>query len=71
MNKINKIVSNNIKKYRKERGISQNSLSSSIGISINKYILIEENKIKIEIPVLYKISIVLDISIDKFFNNEK
>ena len=71
MNMINKIVSNNIKKYRKERGLSQNLLSKSIGMEINKYKLIEENKIEIEIPVLYKISIVLDISIDKFFNSEK
>lgn len=71
MNKINKIVSCNIKKYRKERGISQSLLSKTIGIDINKYTLIEENKIEIEIPVLYKISIVLDISIDDFFKDEK
>ncbi len=74
--KLNSIVGKNIKKYRllynkthKDK-ITQEKLAESIGSSVSLISNLESNKINqgISITNLYKISIVLDVPIDDFFN---
>lgn len=58
-------ISNNIKYYRKRKKLSQHALAKLIGANKNLIAEVEENKHKINILLLYKISIVLDIPISK------
>ena len=64
-----KIVARNISKYRKLKNISLNDLSKYTKILENylKELENSEDNIIISIYDLYKISTVLDISIEKFF----
>lgn len=70
INNFYKNISNNIKKYRIERGFSQEKLSLDIGIkSIAFYSNCENNKYEkhFNLEHLYKISKSLDIPIEEFF----
>ncbi len=62
-------ISNNIKKYRKLAGITQEQLAVDIDKSYDFVRRLEYKKGKIgcSIDTLYRISIVLNVSIDKFF----
>lgn len=62
-------VSNNIKKYRLEAGITQEQLAVDIGKSYDFIRRLEYKKgaIGCSIDTLYKISVVLGITMDKFF----
>ena len=68
-NNIMKKVSNNIKKYRKLAGITQEQLAVDIGRSYDfvRRIEYKNGEIGCSIDTLYKISIVLGIKMDKFF----
>ena len=71
-NEIIKIVATNIRKYRKERKITQEQLALDIDVSPEFYRKFESTlgSEGISLNNVYKISIVLDIRIDKFFENE-
>lgn len=77
--KLNTIIGNNIKKYRKlynDNGnkMTQEKLAESINVSVSLISSLESNKTKkgISIANLYKISLVLKVPINKFFeDNEK
>lgn len=62
-------VSANIKKYRLEAGITQEQLAVDVGKSYDFIRRLEYKKGEIgcSIDTLYKISVVLGISMDKFF----
>ena len=65
---IKKNISKNIRKYREEAGITQEQLAIDIGISPDYLRKFETNNGKegLSIHSLYKISVVLDIPVDKF-----
>lgn len=65
---IKKNISKNIRKYREEAGITQEQLAIDIGISPDYLRRFETNNGKegLSIHSLYKISVVLDIPVDKF-----
>ena len=65
---IKKNISKNIRKYREEAGITQEQLAIDIGISPDYLRRFETNSGKegLSIHSLYKISVVLDIPVDKF-----
>ena len=65
-------VSQNIKKYRKEAGITQEQLAVDIGRSYDfvRRIEFKKGKIGCSIDTLYKISVVLGQPIGKFFDDE-
>ena len=70
-NNIMEKVSNNIKKYRLLAGITQEQLAVDIGVSpefIRKFESTRGSE-GLSLISLYKISIVLDTSIDKFFES--
>ena len=62
-------VSNNIKKYRNLAGITQEQLAADVGKSYDFIRRIEYKKgdIGCSIDTLYKISVVLGVTMDKFF----
>ncbi len=66
---IIEVVSYNVKKYRKLNNITQEQLAVDIGVSpefIRKFESTRGSE-GISLFSLYKISIVLNVSIDKFF----
>jgi transcriptional regulator with XRE-family HTH domain len=63
------VVAKNVRKYRKLAGITQEQLALDIGVS-NDFLRRFETTLGKEgmaLNTLYKISIVLNISMDKFF----
>ena len=68
-NEIKMIIGNNVKKYRKIKGLTQKELSKLIGVSTPLLGSLESKNIiqGISTYTLYKISKVLNISIDRFF----
>lgn len=68
-NNIREKISKNIKKYRLEAGITQEQLALDIGKSYDftRRLEFKKGEIGCSIDTLYKISIVLNTRIDKFF----
>ena len=66
---IKVIICKNIKKYRKEKEIRLMDLAEKIGVSVEHLKRIESENCRnnISLMTLYKISIVLGVRIDKFF----
>ena len=74
---LNRIIGSNIKKYRKlynKNGVkmTQEKLAEAIDVSTSLISCLESNKIikGISINNLYKISIVLEVPIDRFFEEK-
>lgn len=68
-NEIIKTIAKNIRKYRKERKITQEQLAIDIDVSPEFYRKFESTlgSEGISLINVYKISVVLDVRIDKFF----
>lgn len=60
-------IRNNVKKYRKQKGITSSELASAIGISPEYMRRLESEKSKsnFSFETLYKISVALEVPIDK------
>ena len=71
-NEIIKTIAINIRKYRKERKITQEQLALDIEVSPEFYRRFESTlgSEGISLTNVYKISVVLDIRIDKLFEKE-
>lgn len=72
--KLNNIIGKNIKKYRlayKNEKITQEKLAELINVSVSLISSMESSKTRkgISINNLYKISIILDVPISKFFED--
>ena len=66
---IIEVVARNVRKYRKMAGITQEQLATDIGVS-NDFLRRFEStfgKEGMSLNTLYKISIVLNVSMEKFF----
>ena len=75
--RLNKIIGRNIKKYRKitiieGKKLTQEKLAELINVSVSLISNVESNKSKkgISITNLYKISVVLNIPISKFMEED-
>lgn len=75
--RLNKIIGKNIKKYRKitiieGKKLTQEKLAELINVSVSLISNVESNKSKkgISIINLYKISVVLNIPISKFMEDD-
>ena len=62
------IIRRNIKKYRKEKGITSAQLEEMVGLSHDfiRQIESEKTRYNFSVETLYKISVALDVSLDKF-----
>ena len=65
------IVRKNIKKYRKEKGLTQQRLADEADMSIDYLAEIESEKRRktFSLAILGRISDVLEVNIEDFFNN--
>lgn len=66
---IKSIICQNIKKYRNQKKVRLMDLAEAIDVSTDhlKRIEAENDRNNISLITLYKISVVLDVRIDKFF----
>lgn len=66
---IKSVICQNIKHYRKQKNISVIELAEKLDISVNHLKRIESinDRNNISLMTLYKISIILGVRIDKFF----
>ena len=66
---IKSIICKNIKKYRNENGVRLMDLADKLDLSVNHLKRIESSNDRnnISLMTLYKISIILGVRIDKFF----
>ena len=62
------IIRRNIKKYRKEKGITSAQLAEMVRLSHDfiRQIESEKTRYNFSVETLYKISVALDVSLDKF-----
>ena len=69
---IIEIIAQNIRKYRIEKKITQEQLAIDIGVSPEYYRKFESalGSEGISLTTVYKISVVLGVSIDKFFEEQ-
>ncbi len=69
---IMEIISKNIKKYRLLAGITQEQLAVDVELSYDyiRRLEFKKGKIGCSINTLYRISVVLDTKIDKFFKDD-
>jgi transcriptional regulator with XRE-family HTH domain len=69
---IKSIICQNIKKYRKQKKISVIDLAEKLDVSVNHLKRIESinDRNNISLITLYKISIILGVRIDKFFEED-
>ena len=70
-NELKMIIGSNIKKYRKQKGLTQKALAKSADITTPLIGALESPNLcqGISIYILYKISKVLNVTIDKFFKD--
>lgn len=70
---LKKIVSNNIRKYRLLAGITQEQLAVDIGKSYDfvRRLEFKKGQIGCSLDTIYKISVVLDTPLGKFFEEDK
>lgn len=66
---IKSIICKNIKKYRNEKGVRLMNLADKLDLSVNHLKRIESSNDRnnILLMTLYRISIILGVRIDKFF----
>lgn len=62
------VIRRNIKKYRKEKGITSAQLAEMVDLSHDfiRQIESEKTRYNFSVETLYKISVALDVSLDKF-----
>lgn len=67
---IKAVICKNVKKYRNEKGVRLMDLAELLDVSVEhlKRIESENDRNNISLLTLYKISIILGVSVDKFFN---
>jgi len=72
MSDTNIIISDNIKRLRKLKKLSQKQVSLEVGIPQGQYSLVENGKVMPTIPTLEKIAKVFEVSLGEFFktNND-
>lgn len=71
INKDFETVSDRLKKIRLEKNISQEFIAKKIGFTQKAYSKIENNETKLNVEVLQKISELLKVPIESFFNSNQ
>jgi transcriptional regulator with XRE-family HTH domain len=61
-------IADRLKKIRLEKNVSQDFLSKKLGFTQKAYSKIENNETKLNVDVLQRISEVLEVPIESFFN---
>lgn len=69
MSQVNVLVGQNVRKYRKMKGLTQEQLASQAGITSEYVSRIENGKENPTVDVLFKISVVLGIEVRDMFQH--
>lgn len=69
-NQVCKVLGDNIKKYRKIKGITQNELAEQAGMEVKSLSLIETGKGFVSAKTLEKLSAILNVSYSDLFNSQ-
>jgi len=64
-------VSDRLKKIRLEKNVSQDFLAKKLGFTQKAYSKIENNETKLNVDILQRISEILKVPIEFFFNNSQ
>lgn len=64
-------ISDRLKKIRLEKNISQDFLAKKLGFTQKAYSKIENNETKLNVDVLQRVSEILEVPIETFFNNSQ
>ncbi len=64
-------VSDRLKKIRLEKNVSQDFLAKKLGITQKAYSKIENNETKLNVDVLQRVSEIMEVPIETFFNNSQ
>lgn len=64
-------ISDRLKKVRLEKSISQDFLAKKLGITQKAYSKIENNETKLNVDVLQRVSEIMEVPIETFFNNSQ
>ena len=69
---IKKVIANNIRKYRKERGITSAELAELVGLSHEFIRQIQSDKAgyNFSVETFYKISVALNVSLDDLIKKD-
>ena len=69
-NQVCKVLGDNIKKFRKIKGITQNELAEQVGLEVKSLSLIETGKGFVSAKTLEKLSLILNVSYSDLFNSQ-
>jgi transcriptional regulator with XRE-family HTH domain len=64
-------ISDRLKKIRLEKNVSQDFLAKKLGFTQKAYSKIENNETKLNVDVLQRVSEILEVPIESFFNNSQ
>ena len=70
-NSIQKLFGANLRNLRLSKGFSQEQLANELGVEISQISRIERGIINTSVITLYKLSIILGVNTDEFFNSTK
>ena len=67
----NKLISNNLKQLREDRGIKQKFIAEQLGISANYYSQIENGHRPPQVEHLLKLRNIFNVTLDEIFFNKQ
>ncbi len=65
------MITNKIKEYRKNKNMTQEELANELGISRKTSSLIESGSVIPKIDIAYKLSLILDATVEELFYNKE
>lgn len=65
------MITNKIKEYRKNKNMTQEELANELGVSRKTLVLIESGSVISKINSAYKLSLILDETVEELFYNEE
>lgn len=65
------MITNKIKEYRKIKNMTQKEVASALGVSRKTLNLIESGSVTPRIDIAYKLSLILDATIESLFYNDE
>ena len=65
------MITNKIKEYRKIKNKTQEELASALGVSRKTLSIIESGSVIPKIDIVYKLSLILEATVEELFYNEE
>lgn len=65
------MITNKIKEYRKNKKMTQEELANKLGFSRKTLSLIESGSVMPKVDIVYKLSLILEATVEELFYNEE